>query len=175
MSDKDPKTYAVTVYRSRDEVYSFWRDWKNLPKFSRHLKSVEDLGDGLTEWTAEGPKGDVTWKATTLEDAPGERIDWESTKESDVQNRGFVEFKDAPGQRGTEVYVRLTYDAPGGKLGDIIAKTTGNEPEQEIAESLRRFKAILECGELPIVEGQPSNQMRGENKPGDMSKKVGLR
>jgi uncharacterized membrane protein len=92
-----------------------------------------------------------------------------------VQNGGSVEFRDAPGGRGTELYANLEYHAPGGFLGTLVAKVTGNEPEQEIAETMRRFKALLECGQIPIVEGQPSTQMRGEKQPGDPSKKVGLR
>lgn len=167
--------YATTILRPRDEVYALWRDWQSLPRFSRHLKSVEDLGNGRTRWTAEGPNGDVTWEAETTADEPGRRIAWRSLPDSEVRNWGEVEFRDAPKDRGTEVYVDMAYDAPGGPLGVLIAKATGNEPEQEVGETLRRFKALLECGELPIVEGQPSNQMRGENQPGDLSKKVGLR
>lgn len=173
--DHSELAYAVTILKPREEVYRFWRNWANLPQFSRHLKSVEDLGDGRTRWIAEGPRGDVTWEAETTADIPGERIAWQSLEGSDVTNSGVVTFKDAPADRGTEVMVSMIYDLPGGAFGEFVAKVTGNSPLQEVAESVRRFKAILECGELVKNEGQPSNQKRGDNKPGDLSQKVGLR
>lgn len=167
--------YGATIYKPRQEVYAFWRSWQNLPRFARHLKKVEDLGGDKTRWTAEGPQGDVTWEAETTADVPGERIAWRSVGHADVPNHGEVLFKDAPMDRGTEVVVRLAYDIPYGIVGEWAAKATGNSPEAEIAEAVRRFKAILECGELPVVEGQSSNRKRGENQPGDPSPKVGVR
>lgn len=175
MDNANSAAYAATILRPRQEVYEFWRDWQNLSRYSRHLKAVTDLGDGRTRWTAEGPQNDITWEAITKEDIPGERIIWESVEGSDIHHRGVVMFSDAPGDRGTEVMVRMAYDMPGGIVGEAIAKWTGNSPESEVAESVRRFKAILECGECPVIEGQPSNQMRRENIPGDESPKAGLR
>lgn len=168
--------YAVTIYRPRQEVYSFWREWQNLPRFARHLKSVEDLGEGRTRWTAVGPNDqDVTWEAETTADVPGERIEWHSVGDADVPNEGVLIFNDAPMDRGTEVTAQLAYDVPFGILGEAVAKTSGTSAEAEVGETLRRFKSILECGEIPVNEGQPSNIRRGENKPGDPSPKVGLR
>lgn len=170
-----PVVVTATILRDRQEVYDFWRDWKNLPRFSPYLKSVEEILPGHTKWTAKGPRGDVTWEAKTTVDEPGKTIGWRSTGEADIENAGRVDFEDAPPGRGTEVKVSLVYAAPGGFIGVFAAKLMGLEPEQEVAESLRRFKAILECGEVPVVEGQPSNIMRGESEPGDASKAVGLR
>ena len=167
--------YAATIYKPRQEVYDFWRHWQNLPRFARHLKAVEDLGNDKTRWTAEGPQGDVTWEAETTEDVRGEKIAWRSVGHADVPNHGSVVFKDAPQDRGTEVLVTLAYDMPYGVFGELAAKVTGNAPEAEIAEAVRRFKCILECGELFVNEGQPSNIKRGDNKPGDESPKVGMR
>lgn len=175
MAQDSTVAYAATIYKPRGEVYAFWRQWPNLPRFARHLKSVEDLGGNKTRWTAEGPQGDVTWEAETTEDVPGERIAWRSVGHADVPNHGEVLFKDAPMDRGTEVVVKLAYDIPYGILGELAARATGNHPEAEIAEAVRRFKAILECGELPAVEGQSSNRKRGENVPGQESPKVGVR
>jgi uncharacterized membrane protein len=175
MGESNRAMYAATILRPREEVYDFWRNWQNLPFFSRHLKSVEDLGEGRTRWTAIGPNGDVVWDAETVEDVPGETISWRSVGEADVPNQGSVIFRDAPQDRGTEVLVQLTYDIPWGAVGKAFAKLTGTSPEAEIAESLRRFKAIMEIGELPVIEGQPSNIKRGENVPGDQSPLAGVR
>src|SRR4051812_16748087 len=103
MGKESTVAYAATIYRPRREVYAFWRDWQNLPRFARHLKRVEDLGDGRTRWTAEGPNGDVTWEAETTQDVPNEAIAWRSVGHADVANHGEVLFKDAPMDRGTEV------------------------------------------------------------------------
>ncbi len=167
--------YAVTIDRPRMEVYEFWRNWSNLPRFSPHLVSVRPVGENITEWTASAPRGTVTWRAETVEDTPGEQIGWRSIEGSEIENHGVVQFLDAPDNRGTEVRLYLSYEPKGGVLGKLVAKSTGNEPEQEVGEMMRRFKCLLECGELPVVEGQPSNLMRGENQPGEAAAKVGLR
>lgn len=167
--------YAVTINRERMDVYSYWRNWENLPKFARHLVSVVTVDDQYTDWTAEGPVGNVSWRAETIEDRHGEQIAWRSVEGSDIENHGVVQFFDAPKNRGTEVRVYISYDAPGGTLGKWFAKATGNEPQQEVSEMMRRFKAILECGHIPIVEGQSSNRMRNDDLPGDESNKVGFR
>lgn len=170
-----PTRHAITILRPPDEVYRFWRNWSHLAEVSRHLVSVEDLGDNRTRWTAESPKGPVTWEAETTHDDPGRRLIWSSLPGAEVSSDGAVVFKEAPGQRGTEVYVVMSYDAPGGVLASWWAKATGDEPEQAMAETLRRVKAILECGELPTVEGQSSGLRRGDPTTVEESRRVGLR
>jgi uncharacterized membrane protein len=175
MAQDHTAAYAVTIYKRRQDVYAFWREWQNLPRFARHLKRVEDMGNGRTRWTTEGPKGDVSWEAETTEDVPGERIAWRTVGHADVPNHGVVVFRDAPMDRGTEVVVHVAYDIPYGFFGELAARATGTSPEAEIAEAMRRFKCILECGELFVNEGQPSNIKRGDNNPGDPSPKMGMR
>lgn len=175
MMGEQQATYATTIFRSPEEVYGFWRDFKNLSRIARHIRHVEDLGNGRTRWTADGPNGEVTWEAVTTEDIPEQRIAWHSVEGSDVMSNGVIDFRPAPGDRGTELYARIQYDAPGGFFGAWFAKLTGNDAEQQIAETMRRCKAILECGEIPVVEGQPSARMREESEPGDEPRKVGFR
>ncbi|RYG31174.1 SRPBCC family protein [bacterium] len=170
-----PVIVATTILKPRSEVYAFWRDWSNLPRFSPYLKTVQETSAGRTHWVAKGPTGDVAWDAETTVDERDRTIAWRSLEGAQVANAGQVEFSDAPGDRGTEVKVSLSYDAPGGKIGAFAAKLSGLEPEQEVAETLRRVKAILECGEVPVVEGQPSNQMRGSSQPGDAAQVRGVR
>jgi uncharacterized membrane protein len=170
-----PLRIAATIQRPRSEVYAAWRHFPNLAFASRHLKRVEQISPTESEWTAEGPMGDVKWRAEIVEEVADRQLVWETVGEATVKHRGMAEFEDAPAGRGTEVLITLDADIPGGALGQLIAQMTGNSPEQEIAETLRRFKSLLECGEIATVEGQPSEQMRGSSKPGDLSKKVGLR
>jgi len=142
-------TRAVTIDRPRDEVYRFWRDFTNLPRFMEHLESVEMMDDRRSHWTAKGPAGSsVAWDAELTGDRPGELIAWRSLEGSDVANTGTVRFLDAPGGRGTEVRVSLTYDPPAGKIGTVIARLFGEEPGLQVSKDLRRFKQVMEVGEV---------------------------
>lgn len=136
-----------------DEVYRFWRDFQNLPRFMRHLESVEDLGDGRSHWTAKAPAGmTVEWDATIIADVPGEVISWRSLEDADVDNAGAVRFERAPGNRGTIVRVNLQYNPIGGVLAAGIAKLFGEEPTQQLDDDLRRFKQVLEVGEVVVSD-----------------------
>jgi uncharacterized membrane protein len=140
---------AITVNRSREEVYRYWRDLEHLPTFMAHLQSVTTQSNGRTRWVAKGPMGiPLEWEAEIVSDQPNENLAWRSCEGSDVPNQGSVRFLDAPGGRGTEVRVELRYDPPAGAIGAAIAKLFGAEPGQEIAGDLRRFKQVIETGEV---------------------------
>jgi len=145
---------VTTINKPVHEVYQFWRNFENLPKFMRHLKSVEMLDDNRSRWRAKGPAGmTVEWEAETLQDSEDEWIAWRSIEGSRVENSGSVRFSPAPGARGTEVRVQLQYSPPGGTFARTIAKLFGEEPEQQIHEDLHRFKQLMETGEIPISDG----------------------
>jgi uncharacterized membrane protein len=139
---------TITVKRPVDEVYAFWRDLENLPRFMAHLESVRVSGD-RSHWRARAPAGlSVEWDAMVVEDRPNERVSWQSVAGADVPNAGTVRFARAPGDRGTEVHVDLHYDVPGGKIAAAFAKAFGEEPSQQIQSDLRRFKQVMETGEV---------------------------
>jgi uncharacterized membrane protein len=146
---------AITVLRPREEVYAFWRDFRNLPRFMFHVESVEPVEDGRSHWAVKGPTGTVEWDAETTEERLNERIAWRSVDGSKVQHSGAVEFRDAPGERGTEIVVNLDYSPPGGPVGAIVAKVTGEEPRQQVKDDLRRFKQVMETGEVVRSDGTP--------------------
>jgi uncharacterized membrane protein len=140
---------AITINRPRNEVYGFWHNFENLPRFMAHLESVEVSGEGRSHWTAKAPAGTtVEWDAETIDDRPNELIAWRSLEDATVPNSGTVRFTDAPGDRGTEVHVELRYQPPGGKLASLIAKLFGEEPDQQVKGDLRRFKQVMETGEV---------------------------
>ena len=144
---------SCIVNRSPEEVYRFWRNFENLPRFMRHLESVNDLGDGRSRWKATGPAGmEVEWEATIIADVPGEVITWRSLENSDVDNAGAVRFEAAPGNRGTIVKVNIQYNPPAGVVGATIAKLFGEEPKQQLDDDLRRFKQVLEVGEVVVSD-----------------------
>jgi uncharacterized membrane protein len=140
---------TITINRPVNEVYGFWHNFENLPRFMAHLESVQVLDGGRSRWKAKAPMGtDVEWEAETIEDRPNELISWRALPESTVPNSGQVRFQEAPGSRGTEVTVELRYQPPGGKIGSLIAKLFGEEPNQQVKGDLRRFKQVMELGEV---------------------------
>ena len=148
--------HAQTVNKPIAEVYRFWRDFGNFPRFMRHLESVEVLDGKRSRWRAKGPAGfTAEWEAELLQDRESEWIAWRSIDGSGIDNSGSVRFAAAPGARGTEVRVQLQYKPPAGTVGRYVAKLFGEEPEQQIQEDLRNFKRIMETGEIPTIQGQP--------------------
>ncbi|MGJ5631549.1 SRPBCC family protein [Nostoc sp. CALU 1950] len=148
---------TVTINKSAEELYRFWHNFENLPTFMKHLKSVKVYNEKRSHWIANAPLGNsVEWDAEILEDRENEFISWASVEGADVDNSGFVRFKKAPVDRGTEVKIVLEYNPPGGALGATVAKLFGEEPEQQIGDELRRFKMLMEAGEIATTEGQPS-------------------
>lgn len=149
-------TATTTVTQPVDEVYAFWRDLERLPTFMAHLDDVRSTGPRTSHWKASAPFGTtVEWEAETVDDVAGERVAWRSLEGADVENSGEVLFVPAPGGRGTEVHVTLRYDAPGGPLGRAVAKYFGEEPSQQLDDDLRRFKQVIETGEVVRSDGAP--------------------
>lgn len=147
---------AVTVRRPAEELYAFWRDLSNLPRIIRHPVEITTLSLAESHWAVGAPgKEPVEWDALIINDEPGRLIAWRSREGGDVPNAGTVRFQPAPGDEGTEVVVKLEYDPPGGKLGALVAKLTGEEAGRQVADALRRFKALFEAGEIPTTDGQP--------------------
>ena len=152
---------SVTVNKAPDEVYRFWRDFENLPRFMDHLKSVEkkDPEGRVSHWVAKGPAGrDVEWDAELVADDPNERMVWRSPEGADVDSAGPVRFVPAAGGRGTEVRVVFEYDPPGGRIGQAVAALWGQEPHKQVEDDLRRFKNVIEAGEVPTTTGQASGR-----------------
>ncbi|MHC5675200.1 SRPBCC family protein [Nostoc sp.] len=146
---------TVTINKPADELYRYWHNFENLPTFMKHLKSVKVYDQKRSHWIANAPLGNsVEWDAEILEDRENEFISWASVEGADVDNSGFVRFQKAPGDRGTEVKIVLEYNPPGGILGATVAKLFGKEPEQQIGDELRRFKMLMEAGEIATTEGQ---------------------
>jgi len=159
---------AITINRSPEELYRFWRNFEQLPTFMTHLHSVQVQGPNLSHWVAKGPAGiRVEWDAQITEDKPNEKISWRSLDGSDVQHSGSVQFKPAPGGRGTVVFVEMNYNPPAGKLGATLAKILGEAPEQQITVELLRFKQLIETGEIARTEGQPAGRPRSTSRKYD--------
>ena len=140
---------AALINRPRQELYAYWRDLTNLPKFSETVKSVEMLDARRSRWIVSGPGDkDVELESEITEDLPGERIAWTSSEGSDVDHEGWIEFRDNAFGRGTEVRVFISYDPPAGVVGKVVAKVMQREPRIQARRELRRFKQLMETGEV---------------------------
>jgi len=141
---------AVMINRPRRELYDFWRDFRNLPAFMENVKSVELMESGRSSWLVAGPAGaEIELVSEITEDRPGEYIAWRSLEESDIDHEGWIDFRDNPFGRGTEVRVFISYDPPAGTIGKVVAKVLQREPRVQARRELRRFKQLMETGEIP--------------------------
>ena len=157
-SIKVEKTVTISN-KSPEELYRFWRNFENLPHFMKHVKHVNVVNETRSHWITTAPMGgSVEWDAEIIKDEENRLIAWASVEGADIDNSGFVRFKNAPAGRGTEVKVVIEYNPPGGTIGDAIAKLFGEEPQQQIGDELRRFKMLMEAGEIATTEGQPTGR-----------------
>jgi uncharacterized membrane protein len=149
-------TRAVTILRPAPDLYGFWRRFENISKVVKHPVTITSASDSESHWSVSAPGGKrVEWDAVVTDDRPNELIAWRSKENADIPNSGSVRFAPAPGGDATEVIAEVRYLPPGGKLSALIAKLTGKEAGQQVTETLRRFKALMEAGEIPTIDGQP--------------------
>jgi uncharacterized membrane protein len=147
---------AVTIRKPAAELYQFWRDLPNLMQVIKHPVTITTPAPDESHWVVSAPAGRrVEWDAIIVNDKPDRLIAWRSREDAEVVNAGSVRFEDAPGDEGTEVTVALEYNPPGGRLAAVLAKLTRDSASSQIYDALRRFKALMEAGEIPTTEGQP--------------------
>ncbi|HYH18172.1 MAG TPA: SRPBCC family protein [Azospirillum sp.] len=168
---------VVTIRAGREALFRHWRNFGNLPTLMDHLDAVEILDRTRSCWKARGPGGmSVVWHSEIDKEQENELISWHTVKgpsgdDADLPHRGQVQFKDAPGGRGTEVRLTIAYHPPGGQGGRMVARLFGSSPGVQAREALRRLKQIMETGERPTIDGQPHGARRGMMKlmAGDMA------
>jgi len=147
---------SMTVNRTPWDLYQFWRNFENLASFMKHVESVKVIDEKRSHWTVKAPAGTtVEWDAEIINDEPNALIAWRSLGNANVDNAGSVRFVPGPEGRGTEVRVVIDYIPPAGVVGKWVATLFGKNPASQIREDLRRFKRVMETGEVPTIEGQP--------------------
>jgi uncharacterized membrane protein len=151
---------SILINRSPEELYSFWREFQNLPQFMVHLDSVKIMADPRrSHWIAKGPAGKkVEWDAELVEDKKNESISWRTVGPAQVRHSGKVQFLRAPGNRGTIIRVAMEYNPPGGVLAIAFARLFGKEPGQQVEDDLRHLKQLMETGSIPTTKGQPAGR-----------------
>lgn len=156
---------TVTIDRPKQELYAFWRDFTNLPRIMDNVRSVVLLDDKRSHWTIEAPGGGtVEFDSRITEDVPGSLIAWESEEGADIRNCGRVGFMDAAPGRGTLVRVTIDYDPPGGAAGRALAKLLQREPNVQARRDLRRFKQLMETGEVASSAGPSGRKSEDPTK-----------
>lgn len=139
---------AVTINKPAAELYAYFRDFSNLATFMENVVRVDMLSSTRSHWVVKAPAGKtVEWDARICEEAEGELIAWASEDGADVPNAGRIAFCDA-GHRGTVVTATIAYDPPGGTIGKLVAKLFQREPAIQARRDLRRFKQLMETGEI---------------------------
>ncbi|MDZ8067081.1 MAG: SRPBCC family protein [Nostoc sp. DedQUE08] len=154
---------TLTINKPVEELYRFWRNFDNLPRFIKHLKEVRLYDEKRSHWISKGFLNEsVEWDVVITEDRENELIAWTSVEGAAIETSGRVHFKPAPGNRGTEVKTVREFTPPGGAIGAALAKPVadiaklfGEDPEQQIGDDLRRLKMMMEAGEIATTEGQP--------------------
>jgi uncharacterized membrane protein len=150
---------CFTLTPPPDVLFRFWRGFSEFPRFMRHVRKVEELDDRRSHWVVDGPGGRTyEWNSEIVEEIPDRLIRWRTVGDADVRHGGRVEFRPATGGRGTVAEVRLSFEPPGGDAGASLAKLLGDDPEAGIREDLRRFKRLVETGEIPTTVGQSSGR-----------------
>jgi uncharacterized membrane protein len=140
---------TVTINRPRHELYDFWRDFRNLPLFMENIQSVQIIDAQRSHWCVRGPANSVIeWDSVVTEDVPGESLAWTTVEKTGVPNGGRIVFRDTDNARGTQVTVTILYDPPAGALGKAVAKLFRREPNIQARQDLRRFKQLMETGEI---------------------------
>jgi uncharacterized membrane protein len=148
---------TVTIARPRDEVYARWRDFPRFPDFMENVSLVEPLDERRSRWRVEGPGGTpIEFISAITQDEPGKLIAWASEEDAAVANSGRVTFRDAPGGRGTEVDLEIAYNPPGGSVGAMVAKMFQREPNIQARRDLKRFKQLMETGEIATSRMRPA-------------------
>ena len=154
---------AITINRTPDELFAFWRNFENLPHVMENVESVQCLEGGRSRWRVHRPNDKhLEWEAEIINEHPNELIAWRSLEGSDVRHAGTIRFSPVAGSRGTEVKLAIEFEAPGGSVGNALAKVLRYSPEQQVREDLRHFKQLMEAGEIPTTAGQSAG--RDEDK-----------
>jgi uncharacterized membrane protein len=157
---------TVTIGKPAQELYAFWRAFERFPEFMDNVREIRRLDETRSEWIIEAPAGaTVSVKTRIVEDVPGKTIAWVSEPDSQIEHEGRVEFAPAPPGRGTYVRLLLRYTPPAGEIGRLVAKVMQREPNVQARRDLRRFKQLMETGEIPVNASPSGRKSESPTEP----------
>ncbi|PSQ19632.1 cyclase [Halobacteriales archaeon QS_8_69_26] len=162
-ADEPTVSRTVTVGKPAEELFEVWRDPVQFSRIMGHFADVTARGEDRFHWTVRAPGGrEISWDTYVVEEEPGELLRWETAEGARLPNEGEVRFRPAPGDRGTQVTLRVRFDPPGGTLGTAALRRLDLVPETFVAEALRRFKSLVESGVIQTLEENPSDRGTGD-------------
>ena len=161
--DTEAVSRSITIGKSADDLYEAWRDPTVFSEVMGHFAEVTPSTEDRFHWTVKGPLGRmVTWETRVVESDPAEIVRWETPAKAMLSNAGEVRFREATGDRGTDVTLTLRFDPPGGPLGDAALRRLDLIPRELAGVALSRFKSLVESGSIPTPQGNPSGRGRGD-------------
>ena len=150
---------SLTIEKPAEELYRRWRQPETLSKVMGHFADIRASGDDRAHWQMHAPLGQtLEWDMRTIEERPGEVLRWQALPGSRLPVEGSLRLRSALADRGTVATLRFQFDPPGGVLGDTALKLLGGAPRLIASKALRRFKNLVETGEIPTTERQPAGR-----------------
>lgn len=149
---------SATIGRSAEELYEYWRDPAKLALIMGHVADIGPAGPKATRWTLKIPGRPVSWRSEYADERPGELLRWHAGEGEPVESDGVIRFEPAPGDRGTVVRLNFHIAPRGGRAARAAMRALRPVPEVLAARALRRFKSLVETGELPTLEKNPSGR-----------------
>jgi uncharacterized membrane protein len=150
---------SLNINRSPQACYRFWRDFENFPSFMQHVDEVSLLDATRSRWRVHAPFGHpVEWNTEIVSDVPSQQLSWRTLPDAEIEHAGVVRFAPGIGGRGTRIEIDLSYLAPPGKTGALLEKLFGEDPSEQVDQDLRRFKQLIEAGEIATTTGQPTGR-----------------
>lgn len=154
---------SITIGKSADELYRLWREPNTLPQLMQHFVQITPTSETRAHWKINAPLGQsIEWDAELTEDRAGEFVGWKAADGAPIENDGSIEFRPAPGDRGTVATLRFRFAAPGGAIGTSAASLFDFVPEKLASQALRSFKSLAETGEIPTLVKNPSARGKGD-------------
>lgn len=163
-ADKKTRPASVTILADQGTIFSLVRDFSRWPNFMKHVTRVEQTSPTNYRWTAGEPGKTTQWETEVLEEIPGQMIAWRTTEDSPFRQIGAIILDRAVGGRGTVLSFKMKNESVLAELVGFASKLTLKDPDSEAADTIRRLKALIETGEVPTVDGQPSGRDEEEKE-----------
>jgi uncharacterized membrane protein len=163
-------TRSVVIMRTAADVYAFWKDFGKAPLWMEHVQSVSPLDDRHARWIRKSSvAGSLEWITEVVEDVPNRSVSWRipANAHCNCDLYGNVVFNEIEHGRGTAVTLSIRYKMHAGLLHSGATLIIGQEPARHIGEDLRRFKMLLEAGEIATIQGQSHGPRRLKAKLGE--------
>ena len=155
---------TITSQRPAGELFQAMREPRTLQRIMGHFADVRATGDSRLHWTLPLARRSLEWDMQLVDEHPGELLRWQSVAGASVRSDVSACFRRAPHDWGTEIALRVRIDPGTALLRSVAGLLGGTIPGLFVAKALRRFKSLVETGELPTTHGQPAARNSGRDR-----------